>query len=443
MASRDGEIARLPPVALQDDAATRSVNVSSFAWPWERIYYGWLVAGTLATTEMISWGTLYYAFYAFLTPMQYELGWSTAELTGAYSLALLTSGFAAVPVGRWIDRHGPRLLMTVGSIAGAILVFAWSKIESLPAFYLLWAGMGLAMAATLYEPAFTVVATWFRHQRSQALLLLTVVAGFASTVFLPLSTALIAHLGWRTALLALAGLLAATTIPAHALILRRRPEDLGLLPDGARQADETQERLHLAIEGASLRQALYDRGFWWLTFAFFLETFSTVAVGVYLIPFLLADGYDPGFAATATGLIGAMQVASRVVVTTAGGRWPQIPLIAAVFAMQGAAVTILLAWRIPIGVLTAVVFLGAGRGVVTIMRASLVAERYGRANYGAIGGTLALFVSGAAALAPVGTGLAFGVAGSYVPVFLGLTTASLLAALSLFGVRGSPPHLSS
>ena len=146
------------------------------------------MAGTLATTEMISWGTLYYAFYAFLTPMQHELGWSTAELTGAYSLALLISGFAAVPVGRWIDRHGPHLLMTAGSIAGATWLLASSHIENLPSFYLLWAGMGLAMAATLYEPAFTVIATWFRHQRRRALLLLTVVAGFASTVFLPLAT---------------------------------------------------------------------------------------------------------------------------------------------------------------------------------------------------------------------------------------------------------------
>ena len=222
--------------------------------------------------------------------------------------------------------------------------------------------------------------------------------------------------------------------------MRRRPEDLGLHPDGARQPDDAGGPSSLVIEGASLRQALDDRGFWWLTAAFFLETFSTVAAGVYLIPFLIAGGYDPRFAAVATGLIGAMQVASRVVVTTAGSRWAQISLTATVFALQGIALVILLGWRGPIGVLTAVVFLGAGRGVVTIMRASLVAERYGRANYGAIGGTLALFVSGAAALAPVGTGVGLGVAGSYVPVFLGLTTASLLAALALFGVRGSPHY---
>ncbi len=114
------------------------------------LYYGWVVAGTLAATETVSWRVLYYAFAVFLVPMQAELGWSTAALTGAYSLALLVSGLAAPIVGRWLDRHGPRALMTAGSIAGSALVLAWSRAQDLAAFYLIWAGVGLAMAATLY-----------------------------------------------------------------------------------------------------------------------------------------------------------------------------------------------------------------------------------------------------------------------------------------------------
>lgn len=399
-----------------------------------RLYYGWVVVGTLATTETISWGILYYAFSAFLVPMQQELGWSTASLTGAYSLALLVSGLAAVPVGRWVDRHGPRLLMTVGSIGGAMLVLAWSRVDALPSFYALWAVMGLAMAATLYEPAFTVITTWFRRLRSRALLLLTFVAGLASTIFLPVATSLIEHLGWRQALVVLATLLAATTIPAHALVLRRRPEDVGLLPDGDVRPEEYGPA-GPAVEGVSLRQALHEHAFWWLTAAFFLGTLSTVAVAVHLIPFLLQAGYAPGFAAAATGLIGATQVAARVVVTLAGNRCPAVPLTAAVFALQGAAVLILLTWQQASGVLLAVVLLGAGRGAVTLMRASLIAERYGRAHYGAIGGTLALFISGAAALAPVGAGVAYQLAGGYPAVFAGLAGISGLAALAMVGMQ--------
>ena len=397
------------------------------------LYYGWVVVGTLATTETISWGILYYAFAAFLVPMQVELGWSTAALTGAYSLALLVSGLAAVPVGRWIDRRGPRLLMTVGSIGGTLLLVAWARTETLPAFYLLWAAMGLVMAATLYEPAFTVVAVWFRQARGRALLLLTFVAGFASTIFLPVSTSLIERTGWREALMVLAAFLAITTIPAHALVLRRKPEDLGLHPDGSPPVDNAQLPL-TEREGISLRTALREHAFWWLTAAFFLGTLSSVAVGVHLIPFLLSDGYAAGFAAMATGLIGATQVAARVVVTMAGNRIPAVPLTAAVFALQGVALVILLIWQQASGVLLAVVLLGAGRGAVTLMRASLIAERYGRTHYGAIGGALALFVSGAAALAPVGAGVAYQLAGGYVMVFAGLAAISGLAALAMIGM---------
>src|SRR5439155_960698 len=82
---------------------------------------------TLGVTETISWGVLYYAFTVYLAPMEAELGWSRGDMTGAFSLAVLLAGLAAIPVGRWLDRHGPRLLMTVGSVAATLLVLAWSN----------------------------------------------------------------------------------------------------------------------------------------------------------------------------------------------------------------------------------------------------------------------------------------------------------------------------
>src|SRR5215207_7944514 len=165
--------------------------------------------------------------------------------------------------------------MTLGSIGGTLLLLAWARTDSLPAFYLLWLAMGSAMAATLYEPAFTVVAVWFHRLRSRALLLLTFVAGFASTIFLPVATRLIEQWGWRQALVALAVFLAVTTIPAHALILRRRPEDLGLLPDGEHHPETRDDHAPLMIEDISLRAALHEHGFWWLTAAFFFGTLSS------------------------------------------------------------------------------------------------------------------------------------------------------------------------
>ena len=139
-----------------DRGAARTAGHGAVAHP-----RAWGIVGALSVTETVSWGILYYAFAVFLIPMQRELGFSTAELTGAFSLALLVSAVAGIAVGRWLDRRSPRGLMTAGSIAATALVLAWSQVDGLAAFYALWIAIGLVMAVVLYEPAFTVLAKWF------------------------------------------------------------------------------------------------------------------------------------------------------------------------------------------------------------------------------------------------------------------------------------------
>ena len=173
--------------------------------------YGWAIVAVLSVTETVSWGVLYYAFAVFLPSMQRSLGWSKTELTGAFSIALATSALAAFPVGRWLDRHSPRPLMTIGSAGAALLVVAWSQVHDLLVFYLVWIGLGMAMACVLYEAAFIVVTKWFHERRRQALTAVTLVGGFASFVFSPLSSWLIDEQGWRSALVTLAAILAAAT----------------------------------------------------------------------------------------------------------------------------------------------------------------------------------------------------------------------------------------
>src|ERR1041384_8358552 len=123
--------------------------------------------------------------------------------------------------------------MTLGSISGTVLIAAWSQVSSVPQFYLLWLALGPVMACTLYDPAFATATRWFVRGRVRALTLITLMAGFASTIFIPLAGWLVQLQGWRASLVTLAVLLGATTILPHALLLRRGPEDLGMHPDGA------------------------------------------------------------------------------------------------------------------------------------------------------------------------------------------------------------------
>lgn len=231
-------------------------------------YYGWTITWTLALTETVSWGILFYAFSALLVPMQEEFGWSATAITGAYSLSMLVAGLAAPFVGRWLDRRGARGLMTAGSILGTALVFTWSRIDTLPGFYLLWIGIGLATAATLYEPAFTVLTQWFDRGRSKAMLIVTIAGGFASTIFLPLTGWLEQRYDWRTALVFLAVILGVTTIPSHGLLLRGKPEDLAIPIDGDDPEQQTGEGRAPAKRSVRPAVAIHSAGFRWTSIAF-------------------------------------------------------------------------------------------------------------------------------------------------------------------------------
>lgn len=398
-------------------------------------YYGWTITWTFALTETVSWGILYYAFSALLLPMQEDLGWSAAAITGAYSLSMLVAGLAAPFVGRWLDAHGPRALMTAGSIAGTLLVLAWSRVETLAGFYLLWIGIGLASAATLYEPAFTTLTQWFERDRAKAMLIVTIAAGFASTIFLPLTGWLVKSTGWRSALVILAVMLGVMTIPAHALLLRRRPEDLGLQPDGSTVEVGADRRMSgQRTPSTTPRAVLHDTGFRWMTVAFFLQMLASIAISVHLIAYLTERGDGATFAATAAGLIGAAQVAARIVTTLLDRRISLITLTAIVFVLQALALAILVLWVHPAGVIVAVTLLGMGRGAVTLIRPGLIADLYGREHFGAINGMQTLVVTGGRAIAPVATGAAYTLAGSYTPVLWALAGISLVSAAAMLRV---------
>jgi MFS family permease len=403
-------------------------------WTDGRLYYGWVLVLALGVTETVSYGILQYAFPVFIAPMRAELGWSTTEITGAFSLAVLVSGVAAVPVGGWVDRHGARGLMTAGSLLAVVTLAAWSRVEGLAAFYLLSAAMGVAMAAVLYEPAFALIAGWFSRHRGRALTVLTFMGGFASVVFVPLAAWLVEVRGWRDALLWLALLLGALTIPPHALLLRRRPEDHGLHPDGsAFPADEPRPPAAVTA-GEIVRTA----SFRWLSGAFALTAFTGTAVAVHLVPLLLERGRSPAFAGAALGVVGLMALPGRLVFTPLGGRFPRAAVTAWIFALQAGGLAALLWSPGDAALWLFVALFGAGFGAITPARAALVAELYGRARYGSVSGVLALVLALARSAAPVGASLLYAAWGGYEGVLALLAVLSLIAAGAVLAAAPSP-----
>ena len=388
-----------------------------------RLDYGWAVVAGLCVTETVSWGIIYYGFPVMLRPMEAELGFSRAEITGAFSVGLAIAALAGLPVGRWIDRHGARSLMTVGSILATALVVLWALSYSLLALYGVWILMGLAMAAVLYEPAFAAIVGWFpaRH-RDRALLAVTIVAGFASTIFMPIEAWLLVRLGWRQSLLVLAAVLAVITIPVHALVLRRPPRAARPL-DGAPHRDDR--------PGVTLSAATRTPVFWVLAAAFFAGNFTTNSVTVHVIPYLTEHGYSPTVAAVVIGWMGAMQVPARVFFAPIAARFGHGGVTAAIFFMQAVAMAQLaLVSHVPT-LVPMIIMQGAANGMATLARATAIAAIFGPLHYGSIAGAIALGANGARAFAPVGAALLRDAFGSYEAVFWLMAALLVVAATAV------------
>lgn len=408
-----------------------------------RDFPGWRMVWALAVTEAISYGALFYCFAVMLAPMRDDLGASTAELSGALTLSLAITGLAAVPVGWWLDRHGARGLMTVGSLLAGASVAAWSRADNLPQLYLAFAGMGLAGAAVMYEPAFAVINTWFDRDRHAALLALTVIAGFSSTVFLPLSQALVDGLGWRDAVLVLAVLAGLCAVP-HYLVLRRAPDDLGLHadgvpPGGTGPTSDTGAVAAVRARPSDARSAWRDRAVRLLTAAVFLETVAITVVAVHLVSYLRRDGFSAGTAATAAGMLGALQVAGRITLSRIARRWGMARTAAAMVGAQTIGVAALFAFPHPLNATVFVVLFGTGFGVMSIARPALLGSYVARPIFASVAGVQTLVLNAGRVVAPVSAGALISSAG-YGPTFAAVATCSLLTAAFLVAADRADAH---
>ena len=368
------------------------------------------VLAALCVTEVVSWGVLYYAFPVALSSITADTGWSAPAATAAFSAGLVVSALAGIPVGRWLDRAGPRRVMTAGSLLAAPAAAAIGLAPGLAWFVLAWLVAGVAMSAVFYQAAFAALTRWYGPGRVRALTTLTLVAGLSSTIFAPLTSLLLEHLSWRATYLVLAGVLAVVTVPLHALVLT---------PPWTPAREHVDE--HRDGAAASVRSTVRSPGFLLLSGALTVTAFGLYAASLTLIPLLTGRGMAAPLAATTLGLLGAGQLLGRIGYAPLTARTTPTTRTVAIVAASALAIGLLAAVPGPVPLLIALaVFAGAARGAGTLLQATVVADRWGSARYGALSGWFSAPITGAAALAPwAGTALA-GAVGGYPAMFAGL-----------------------
>jgi MFS family permease len=368
--------------------------------------------------------------------MQAELGWTQPELMGALSFGLFCMGLSALPVGMCIDRFGGRGVMSLGSLLAVLGLVAWSQVQTLPYFYLLWGVIGIAFSMVLYEPAFAVVTRAFGTDYRRAITYLTLTGGFASTLCFPLCYWLIAQAGWRDALLWLALINAAVCLPLHWFVLRTTPNAgwTHTRPgDGETGIAAPRPSVTPAARPTALKAALKSGVFWALAIAFTLYTMVVTALWMHMMPMLADKGFTPGEAVVVIAWIGPMQVAGRFVQFLFGSHLSAARLGKAVFfGLPLAVVTLAFAPKAFAAMFLFALLFGAGNGVVTIVRGSVVPEFLGHKGVGAVNGAMAMPAAFARAAAPFLASLLLSMLGNYGNVLALLTAVALLALASFW-----------
>jgi len=402
----------------------------------------WRLVWSLSATQIVSWGSAYYAFGVMLSPMQKEFGWSQSVLTGAYSMALGVAATVLIPVGAWIDRRGGRIVMTSGSLLSVLLFALLGVNHSLAGFYLIWFAMGFVMASTLYEAAFAVVEIGFGDAYRKGITVLTFAGGLASTVFIPVTQWMVEAFSWRGAAfgLALANLL--ICVPLHAMLPERKARaalpHAAVDPAGGNGSDGAIAEAPARGAGKpgaadAIARALRSLRFWTLVVAYTAYALVVGIFGVHLIPLLGAKGFSTGEVVLIASLVGPMQVAGRLAQFGLGDALDVRRLSRIVFAMLPVAMAVLLlAPAQSLFIAFFVVSYGVGIGIQTILRGTAMPELFGRDNYAALSNLLSAPGVAARAVAPFLASLIVVGAGGYVALEWTMLIVATLALMAIW-----------
>ncbi len=395
-----------------------------------RFFYGnWLVLVTFIFL-FLAIGCGSFAFSLFVTPLQQELGWGRGQIMAAFTIFFVTMGFVSPLVGRFVDRYGARPVIPMGAVVMGLGFVMVSRMSDLYLFYIGYVLVGGGAAGFGQVPCSAVISHWFRKRRGTAIGLMAAGVG-AGGVLAPLISSIIESHGWRAAYLAMAILIWVVVIPLGAIVVRTRPVEKGLYPDGEPIPPGDRGLPLAAVHGVSLREAARTRTFWLIAASFFLGCFSSMGLVQAPVPHLQDTGFPIQTAASALSAVGIGSALGKIAFGWLCDKMQPSKAWALGQAMMLGSVIILLSVSAEstIAVIWAYALLaGFGMGAWLPTLSILASRNFGLAFYGAIFGALNLVQSTGTATGPFFAGLMYDATGTYYWAFV------TYGVLFLFGI---------
>jgi sugar phosphate permease len=407
-----------------------------------KVFYGWWIVAAGFASQAIAAALLQRSQGLYVAVLRDEFGWSKAALSGAFSLQQIENGMLGPLQGWLIDRFGPKLSMRVGVLMFGLGFMAFSQINSLTGYYIVYLMMALGTSLGGYFPFTVVLVNWFEKRRARALSSFQMGGAVGGLLVVIVAFAL-EHFGWRSTAFISGIIVIATGLPLTQVV-RTRPQDMGLRVDGEDApppgAIGTETTTAGAVDGFTLKQAMRTSSFWFISFGHGSALLIVAAVQVHLVLHLEDDlGFSLALAATAVAIIQASQMAGTFLGSLIGDRYDK--RFISMWCMLSHSVGMLLfaVADNELMVFTAAILHGVAWGLRGPMMAALRADYFGRVAYGAILGTSSLITMFGSIAGPLIAGYLADQTGSYEEGFILLAILSGMGSVFFWLARKPPP----
>lgn len=399
-----------------------------------KIFFGWWTV--LASGLLSLWGFGYYAYgiSALFLPISTELGFNRALTSVAASIGRFEGGFEA-PIAGWVaDRFGPKWIVFIGILVASISLVLMYYIHSLWAFYIVWGFMfGTGLNTALAVPLDTAISNWFVKKRGVALSIKYVFSGFSGVIILPLIAWLITVVGWRMTCVMGGLVLGIVGLPmVWFWIKSHRPEIYGLLPDGAKMAEDNSDRENVVNKGVkyaaevkevefTLRQAMKTPAYWLLILVMAVYGLVAPAINIHCIPFLTDRGISTVMASVMMAIMIAASIPSRYIGGLLADRVDIKQLryvIAGAYFLQAIGMIVFLLNQNVFNIYVWFILYGTGMGAGITLNGAMTARYFGRKAFGSIRGTSMFFLTPVGVAAPIYAGWVYDTTGQYISAFV-------------------------
>jgi MFS family permease len=417
-----------------------------------RYFYGWniVAAAFLAHLSYAEHFSSILGFY--FRPLQDEFGWSRTALAAVQSIARATEALVASVVGPLIDRYGPRVLMPIGGIIVGLAMLGITQINAIWQFYLL-RGVVAAVGFTLMGALVTgvVINNWFIRKRGRALAISRIGSNLSNIIFVPVTVFVIAASGWRTMFVVFAVVTWLVALIPSAILMRRRPEDMGLRPDGDEPGpaeDGSNGEEQPSVGGAasaeepvwSRREVLKTGSFWLLAASFGINSMAFQGINISLAPYIQDLGYGETMLATVMTFRAIMAAVSLPFMGFLAERAHRVFVRVVPFAIQGLAVLLFLLAGQPVFLWLAVGLYGLGLSGVMIIQEVLLANFFGRLSLGLVRSLAFLVAFGFGASGPIAMNAVFDLLGTYRPALMVIAGLFVVSAFLMGKARPPKAH---